>query len=277
MTKFSVGVGSGFIQGMTGVGGGIVLTTAMTRMFSMTQVQATGTSLAVKITGNISAAATFAQGGLVDYASAFWIAMPAFIGVTHGARIGTRAGDRRMKLIFGGFLLALSPFCAFGKSKKDLKKEKKSSVDDGSLTIGKIVAVIKEDTLAEPARILRHMLVGLGFGYCTGMLGVGGAPLVMTYLFMDMAGQKEQAVIGTTLCAITMPSIVGMGVHWSLGNIIWPMVPVLCAGSLAGGIAGAQASMNINGEWMRYGFAGFLAVLGSNTLWKARAAARLMR
>mmetsp|Transcript_9217 Transcript_9217/g.14907 ORF Transcript_9217/g.14907 Transcript_9217/m.14907 type:complete len:118 (+) Transcript_9217:132-485(+) len=79
--KASVGLGSGIIQGMTGVGGGIVLTTAMTRMFATTQLQATGTSLAFKITGNISAAATFAGSGLVDYTSAFWIGMPAFIGV----------------------------------------------------------------------------------------------------------------------------------------------------------------------------------------------------
>jgi len=115
------------------------------------------------------------------------------------------------------------------------------------------------------------MLVGLGFGYCTGLLGVGGAPLVMTYLFMDLSDGKEQKVIGTTLCAITAPSIVGMGVHWSLGNIVWPMIPVLCAGSLVGGLSGAQAAMLVDGEVMRYGFSVFLAILGGNTLCKAKA------
>mmetsp|Transcript_9217 Transcript_9217/g.14906 ORF Transcript_9217/g.14906 Transcript_9217/m.14906 type:complete len:133 (+) Transcript_9217:744-1142(+) len=123
----------------------------------------------------------------------------------------------------------------------------------------------------EPIRVIRHMLVGLGFGYCTGLLGVGGAPLVMTYLFMDLSDGKEQKVIGTTLCAITAPSIVGMGVHWSLGNIVWPMIPVLCAGSLVGGLSGAQAAMLVDGEVMRYGFSVFLAILGGNTLCKAKA------
>eukprot|EP00469_Lotharella_globosa_P008522 CAMPEP_0167771856 /NCGR_PEP_ID=MMETSP0111_2-20121227/515_1 /TAXON_ID=91324 /ORGANISM="Lotharella globosa, Strain CCCM811" /LENGTH=263 /DNA_ID=CAMNT_0007661265 /DNA_START=39 /DNA_END=830 /DNA_ORIENTATION=- len=263
---------------MTGVGGGIVLTTALTRSMGLTQVQATGTSLAVKITGNVSAAATFAQSGLVDSSAAFWIALPAFLGVTHGARLGTRCGDVRMKMLFGGLLLTLSPFCAFGKTKKDLKKSSSDSSGESALrSVSQVMSTIYQDTLSDPKRMARHMAVGLGFGYCTGMLGVGGAPLVMTYLFMDMAGEKEQSVIGTTLCAITVPSIVGMGVHWTLGNIVWPMVPVLCAGSLVGGMAGAQASMGMNGEWMRYGFSGFLALLGGNTLWKARAAAKLIR
>jgi len=207
-----------------------------------------------------------------------------------------------MKMLFGGLLLTLSPFCAFGKTKKDLKKSSSDSSGESAVTaaahapaaaaavaaaakpsenglrsVSQVMSTIYQDTLSDPKRMARHMAVGLGFGYCTGMLGVGGAPLVMTYLFMDMAGEKEQSVIGTTLCAITVPSIVGMGVHWTLGNIVWPMVPVLCAGSLVGGMAGAQASMGMNGEWMRYGFSGFLALLGGNTLWKARAAAKLIR
>lgn len=254
------------------MGGGIVLTSALTRIFGITQLQATGTSLAVKTAGNISAGITFAGAGFVDFSTAVQIATPAMIGVLHGAKIGAKASDRRLKLLFGGLLLVLAPICALAKSKKDVEE-----VDSGAVSAKRgvpaspleLVQRVKDQATSDPYRALRHLGVGLGFGYCTGLLGVGGAPLVMTYLFMDMAGESGQKVVGTTLATVTVPSIVGMGVHWRLGTILWPAVPLLMAGSLSGGVGGAQAAMMVDSDLIRYAFSGFLACLGGNTLYRA--------
>ncbi len=108
-----VGAVSGFVSGLLGVGGGVILVPVLSGLLRFPIKSAIGTSLAVVAAQAIPGTITHAQLGHIDWA----IAGGLVIGVVPGARIGSRLAvateDRKLRmfvavalgvlaLIFGG-------------------------------------------------------------------------------------------------------------------------------------------------------------------------------
>lgn len=110
----TVGLVTGIVSGLLGVGGGIVMVPAFTSLFGMPLKRALGTSLlciaALVIPGTI----THALLGHVDWA----IFLVVTIGVIPGARLGARlalgAREHVLRLVVGSFLLCIA--AAYGVS-----------------------------------------------------------------------------------------------------------------------------------------------------------------
>lgn len=110
----TVGLVTGIVSGLLGVGGGIVMVPAFTSLFGMPLKRALGTSLlciaALVVPGTI----THALLGHVDWA----IFLVVTIGVIPGARLGARlalgAREHVLRLVVGSFLLCIA--AAYGVS-----------------------------------------------------------------------------------------------------------------------------------------------------------------
>lgn len=107
-----VGATSGFVAGLLGVGGGVILVPALAVVLRFPVKTALGTSLAVVAAQAVPGTVTHGLIGNVDWAIAGGLAL----GVVPGARIGSRwavaAEDRRLRLIVGVAIAALA--IAFG-------------------------------------------------------------------------------------------------------------------------------------------------------------------
>jgi uncharacterized membrane protein YfcA len=103
-----IGLVAGFVSGLLGVGGGIVMVPAFTVLIGMPLKRALGTSLLVICILVIPGTIRHWMLGNVDWA----IALVLVLGVVPGARVGARlalgASERTLRISVGAFLLVVA-------------------------------------------------------------------------------------------------------------------------------------------------------------------------
>lgn len=82
-----LGLGAGFVGGLFGVGGGIVMVPGMVLWLGLTQHRAHGTSVAAIIASATAAVVPFAIDFEVDWQAAALLLIGALVGATVGARL----------------------------------------------------------------------------------------------------------------------------------------------------------------------------------------------
>jgi uncharacterized membrane protein YfcA len=75
--------------------------------------------------------------------------------------------------------------------------------------------------------------------------------------------------LGTSLCAMTLPAIVGTITHASNNNVAFRIAPALALGAFFGAYCGGRIGLQLNENALRWGFSGLMISLGIHTLIKA--------
>jgi uncharacterized membrane protein YfcA len=114
--------------------------------------------------------------------------------------------------------------------------------------------------------------MGIVAGLASGLLGIGGGTIV-TPLLAVATGMSQLAVLGTSLCGMVPPSLVGLLQHHRLGNVDWPMAIALAMGTLAGSYAGSNLAVKAPDGVLEAAFSLGMLFLGRKTLKAAQAAA----
>lgn len=103
-----LGAVSGFVAGLLGVGGGIVMVPMLTGPLRAPMKTAVASSLVAVAIFSVPALLTHAALGNIDWR----YALPLVIGVVPGARVGSRitvgSTDRTIRLLFGSLILVLA-------------------------------------------------------------------------------------------------------------------------------------------------------------------------
>ncbi len=99
-----LGIVAGFVSGMFGVGGGVIVVPGLVVWMALDQRTASGTSTATIVASAAAAAVLFGAEGAVDWAAAAWI----FVGAGVGAVVGARSlGRIPEKLLSRGFAITV--------------------------------------------------------------------------------------------------------------------------------------------------------------------------
>ena len=81
-------------------------------------------------------------------------------------------------------------------------------------------------------------------------------------------GMNHYEALGTSLCAMVLPAMVGTATHYRRGNVAMIAAPALAAGAFAGAYFGGKLGLAIPEDNLKYGFSGLMVVLGLRTLLK---------
>ena len=101
-----LGLITGILSGLLGIGGAIIIIPSLVIVFSMSQHMAQGTTLALMVPPiGLLAAWTYYKAGHVDFKVAALICLGFFIGGFIGARFVTEIPDLLLRRIFGVVLL----------------------------------------------------------------------------------------------------------------------------------------------------------------------------
>jgi uncharacterized membrane protein YfcA len=100
-----IGLVAGFLAGVLGVGGGIVIVPLLVAAVAYQPKPAMATSLAAILLTAIAAAGSHAQAGNVAWRDAALIGVPAVGGAVLGAWLHQRITTRNVTLAFAGFLI----------------------------------------------------------------------------------------------------------------------------------------------------------------------------
>lgn len=245
------GFGVGLLVGMTGVGGGSLMTPLLILLFGIHPSTAVGTDL-------LYAAAT-KTGGSVVHGAARSIHWPAVIRLACGSipasvltlivmwQLELNGGSQRslVSLVLCFALLLTATSLIFRKSILDRYRSRMERVDDRTILIATVV------TGAVLGVLVSISSVGAG--------AVGVTALLLLYPRLPMA-----RIVGSDIAhAVPLTLVAGSG-HWLLGAVDWHLMGVLLLGSLPGIVIGSYAAVRVPQTVLRLALASILIVVAGN-------------
>ena len=297
LKSFFIGSLAGLMGSLAGMGGGFVMIPMMTaaRSFGriggglgLSQHQSHGTSLfAVGSTGLFGALAygiraggeedfhrkgndedtnTSQQKGLVDIDVAFAITVTAIITARSGAIASSMLSERSLKKALGAFMLLVAPLVPGKKyltsSREDnLNNEMKHQQPQTQIE----TSITNQQPPSSLERLLPASFIGMFSGFLAGIFGVGGGAIVVPSLVL-CTDMPHHAALGTSLCAMVLPAMVGVWTHAKRGNVAWRVAPSLALGSALGAyIGGKEIGLYLGEDVLRGGFGVLMLLLGART------------
>ena len=238
------GLLGGFTMGLTGMGGGALLTPMLVLVFGVSPTAAVGsdlvTSLAVKRFGG----AIRARAGTVRWDLVRWLALGSVPGALAGVMllhaVGAR-GDGLVRIMLGITLLAAAAVMVW---------RARNPVSDhvGPPT---------------PVRPIPTVALGLIGGTVVGLTSVGSGSLMIAVLTLLYPKLRRSELVGTDLVqAVPLVGAAALA-HMSIGSVSAAITGSLIIGSLPGIIVGARVSAHYDGRLVR---AAIPAVLGASAL-----------
>ena len=103
-----IGVASGFMSALFGVGGGIVVVPLLVLLAGFDSRVATGTSLVAIFITALSGATSFSLLDHVHWSDAALVGLPAVAGTFAGIRLQSRVTSGTLTLLFAGLLVAVA-------------------------------------------------------------------------------------------------------------------------------------------------------------------------
>ncbi|KAG2454981.1 hypothetical protein HYH02_000807 [Chlamydomonas schloesseri] len=298
--KLAVAVGSlaGVFGSLVGVGGGVLISPIIANACkTIPQRVISGTSLAAVAATGSAAGYVYYTCGAVDLTSAALIAVAAVVTAPLGAR-ATKVFDCAMlRRLMAYWLFIVAPLVPL---KPYLLKTYAGKGPDGDgdgggggeVTAGGADAATAsvgaapsaaavasgggaaEKPLWRPLRNSDAVLVATGTiaGFASGLLGIGGGTIV-TPLLTIATGLPQLSVLGTSLAAMVLPSVIGLAQHARLGNVDVLMAAGLVLGTTLGSSAGSRLALELPDGVLEWMFCLGMMYLGRKTLAGARATA----
>jgi uncharacterized protein len=245
-TGFVIGLIAGGFSALLGIGGGLIMVPALVYLLRIREHRAVGTSLAVILPTALAAAFRYTQEAVlrdepaIQMAVVLWLAVGGVIGALVGAIVANLLNARQLRQVFGLFVVAVGAWMLFG-----------------TVPAGTEYAA----TEAPTAPALTLIGIGVIVGMLSGLLGVGGG-LVMVPVLVLLLTYPQRLAQGTSLAVIIPVSISGALMHMRRGNIVWPLVPWLCAGAVLGAWVVVGPVFELRQDVLRMIFGVFLVVVG---------------
>jgi uncharacterized protein len=248
------GFAVGFLVGMTGVGGGSLMTPLLILLFGVHPATAVGTDL-------LFAASTKTVGTLVHAAarSIDWVlvgllslgsipATIATIAVLSRFDLKNDASQHFITLLLGITLLATAAFLIAGRS----IRERYAARRPGGLHARKAA--------------LLTIALGLVMGVLVTATSVGSGAIGVTVLLLLHPRMQPGRVVGSDIAhAVPLTLLAGAG-HWYLGSVNWTLLLTLLIGSVPGIVAGSYLATRAPDAVIRIALASVLVIVGVRLL-----------
>ena len=232
----AIGLLSGFLSGMFGIGGGIVIVPLLVMLAKFPRKLAAGTSLGAIVPAALVGVASYAAVGNVDWIVALILVVGSVIGAQVGAHLLHKLPVLAIRWAFIVFLAAVAVSLFFVVPSREAEFE---------LHVWSAVG-----------------LVVLGFitGVLSGILGVGGGIVIVPMLIL-LFGLSDVVAKGTSLAMMIPTAISG-----SIGNLRRKNVDIVAAlivglGACVTTALGAAAAIALDPRTASIIFGVFLVLL----------------
>jgi uncharacterized membrane protein YfcA len=233
----AIGLGSGVVAGLFGIGGGVVIVPALVLILGLAQLEAAAVSLVAIAVGTSSALIPFVLEGRVILPAGIALAIGAIVGAFAGSRFAHRIPERVLAWTFVAVVGAAAIRMLIpGQGGVE------TTVDLDPLLIGLLVAV------------------GLGAGVLSVLLGIGGGIIYVPALVI-LADLAQHTAQGTSLVAILPAALVGVLGHGRAGRMRWRLAGAVSAGSFLGGFGGAWLAQQLAADRLQVAFGILLVVM----------------
>jgi uncharacterized protein len=244
------GLSVGFIVGLTGVGGGSLMTPLLVLLFGFSPSVAVGTDL---LYASITKAGGTVVHGLkhtIEWKIVGWLALgsiPASLLVVSllSGRKTFNASQEQIFSISLGIMLLMTAFSLVFRQSIQAWAERRSE--------GKAPTRLK---------LFYTVLVGIFLGTAVSLSSVGAGAVGVTALVLLYPKLSAAKIVGTDIVhAVPLTLVAGLG-HASLGHVDWSLLASLLVGSLPGVALGSILSTRLPDAYVRHSLVVLLAIIG---------------
>ena len=268
-----IAVFAGFLGSLVGLGGGIIITPALTILFGFDIKYAIGASIVAVIATSSGSAIAFVK----DHVSNMRVGMLLEVFTTAGGVVGAiMAGVFSSKLLYIFFsLILLNSF--YGMLKKTglitkLKKEEEKVENDKYADKYKLNSKYYDKATGETVKynvtnVPQGSLVMFGAGFASGLLGIGSGAFKVVALdtYMKLPIKVSTAtsnfMMGVTATASAL-------IYFFNGTINPVVAAPIAIGTLIGSRTGAKVMQRLDAKYIRYIFLPILLFTIINMLLK---------
>lgn len=254
-----IAVFAGFLGSLVGLGGGIIITPALTILFGFDIKYAIGASIVAVIATSSGSAIAFVK----DHVSNMRVGMLLEVFTTAGGVVGAlMAGVFSSKLLYIFFsLILLNSF--YGMLKKTglitkLKKEEEKVENDKYAEKYKLNSTYYDKATGETVKynvtnVPQGSLVMFGAGFASGLLGIGSGAFKVVALdtYMKLPIKVSTAtsnfMMGVTATASAL-------IYFFNGTINPAVAAPIAIGTLIGSRTGAKVMQRLDAKYIRYIF-----------------------
>ncbi|MES2071211.1 MAG: sulfite exporter TauE/SafE family protein [Pseudomonadota bacterium] len=239
LTYVVSGFAVGALVGLTGVGGGSLMTPLLTLLFGVSPTVAVGTDLAFASITKAAGTFTHRLRGTVDWQvvrllcfGALPAAVLATLGLKHFGALDKEISQIIRYSIAGSVFLTVIALLFKAKMLAWLNAHPEKQLQGTQLAAATVIAGVLLGTLVTVSSI--------------GAGAIGATLLVMLYPRMPSA-----QIAGTDIAyAVPLTAIAAFG-HWWLGSIHWELLGSLLLGSLPGITIGSMAARAVPEKFLR--------------------------
>ncbi|MGY5009440.1 sulfite exporter TauE/SafE family protein [Streptomyces sp. 900105755] len=246
----------GFAVGLTGMGGGALMTPIMVMVFGVNPTAAIGSDLAASVFMKPFGALVHQRAGTVRWDIVRRL-LPTAVPAAFGGVFLLRAlgdGDdleQRVKYVVGtALMLAVAGMLA----RMWLDRRRAAAAEEAG-----------EDAEV-PVRPVATLLIGLVGGVIVGMTSVGSGSLIIVMLMLAHPRLRANHLVGTDLVqAIPMVAAAALG-HLLVGDADLGLAATLLIGAVPGVVAGSLVSSRVSGSAVRWALVVLLTGSGLSML-----------
>lgn len=221
-----LGVVTGILSGMFGIGGAIVSTPGI-RVLGATALQAVGSTLPSVLPSSISGSLRYQREQLIHVRVVAWTAAFGVAASVGGSRLSSAVpGNGHVLMLLTAALVAFTAYrTAFPRTLS-------------------VSSELRDDWW-------RLAVIGVAAGALSGLLGVGGG-ILMVPAFSAWVGMPLKETIATSLACVGIFAIPGTITHALLGHIDWTFAVPLAIGVIPGARIGAHFTITTSDRTLRY-------------------------
>jgi uncharacterized membrane protein YfcA len=249
--KVVIGLIVGFLIGLTGLGGGVLLLPLLIFGLRIPAIIAVGSDAAFNFLTKIPSGVVHLRKGTVRRKVALALAVGSVPGSIFGVRL-----LQHLRVLYGD---GVNTFI-------------KSAVGILLIVVSCLLLLqrrIEQQVANRPptAKSFTGMaIIGLVAGFLVGMTSVGSGSIIMMLLLMFYS-YPPKVMVGTDIVHAVVLTGVTSFLHFRLGNVDRALVACLLIGSIPGGILGSYLSTRVPVLWLRRILCAILLTTGARMLW----------
>lgn len=240
----------GLTIGALGGGGSILTVPALVFGLGLTAQEATtGSLVIVGVTAGI-ASIGYARDGNARWGRALVLVLAGVPASVAGSQLNRLVDPNVLLLAFAGLMVV----AAVGMLVRSGRPEE---------TPGPAAGPERPQTGPSLAALsLRLLPAGLGIGFLTGFLGVGGGFVIVPALVLLLQYEMPVAV-GTSLVVIALNSAVALGARAGSGHFVWPVLLPFTAAAVLTSLAGQRLGDRVDPDRLTQAFAVLLLLVAA--------------
>jgi uncharacterized membrane protein YfcA len=241
----------GLLVGLTGVGGGSLMTPLLVSL-GLNPLLAVGTDLLYSVPTKLFGWYLHRKQGTMNTG----VVKALCIGGIPGALLG---------LVF---LFAATHFLSVHEVELIVRKAIGVAVVLSALMVIASPFILKghkgqRSSSLTPAEHRRLVAVGAGVGFTVAATSIGGGALALPLILMAAPGLALPEIVGADIAFSAILVLISAGGQWKLGNVSVPITASLLTGSLVGVYFGSRLCKILAQQWLRPALAVVLIVAGA--------------